>query len=519
LKDYDHKRYGPFLGVSDEGSATATIREAAYGSPKCRAIASRSTLSPAVIGVALDAERLGGVGEVAVGPNEYADVWTGTVDRILITTNIGTRVNVRVYRREPRVQLSSDSRKAIEEAKEGISSAFIPFTRTPDSHPRPLTVFVNIPRHAKISRPKRAAILRELANYVASGKAAGCKSCPAGHALGLAAWVRWGQGGRDDAFAAIDLAADAGMKTVAFDGSKRKLAREAISLAGLLDYFKPGLVGPILRRAKQRGVVVRAANLPDTDTIARSTWSGLHTARAMGVHLGKYGCFPLTLDETDRVVDQVQKWFKDWSAAPAFFLDQGLLRDGGIDVERDLPRGVELWLNTVAQHGVRVVLLDTVDKASGRRLLKKSAKDTGGYLGWGQIQRIEQHARNLGIRVLWAGGLSLRDAFEMGRLGVFGIYVTSAVADTIAVPEAYKHDPMLPSLKEPSHDAVLHIKMVLEAGFLLSRLSSKVGEQIKRSAEDLIRAVETKDKSTISKRTDALFAACLTGWRIFWKSM
>jgi len=221
----------------------------------------------------------------------------------------------------------------------------------------------------------------------------------------------------------------------------------------------------------------------------------------------------------DRVVEHVQKWFKDWSAAPAFFLDQGLLRDGAVDVERDLPRGVELWLKTVAGHGVSVVLLDTVDKAGGRRLLKKSAKDGSGYLEWREIERIENHARNLGVKVLWAGGLSLRDTFEMGKLGVFGIYVTSTVADTIAVPEDYKQDPMLPSLKEPSHDAVLRVKMVLEAGFLVSRLSSKVGDQIKTSAEHLIQAVETKDKSTISKRTDVLFAACLTGWRIFRKSM
>src|SRR6266498_3043747 len=35
LRQYDHKRYGPFLGVSDEGSAVAAIREAACASPKC----------------------------------------------------------------------------------------------------------------------------------------------------------------------------------------------------------------------------------------------------------------------------------------------------------------------------------------------------------------------------------------------------------------------------------------------------------------------------------------------------
>ena len=34
LADYDSDRYGPMLGVSDEGSATAAIRHGALASPK-----------------------------------------------------------------------------------------------------------------------------------------------------------------------------------------------------------------------------------------------------------------------------------------------------------------------------------------------------------------------------------------------------------------------------------------------------------------------------------------------------
>lgn len=519
LKDYDHVRYGPFLGVSDEGSATAAIRDAATASPKYRALRPRTKIAPEIVGVALDAERLGGIGEVAVGPDEYADVWTAGVDRLLITTNIGTRANLRVYRREPRVKILSGSPRALAKARAAIAAAFAPFTRTPDGRPRPLTVFVDIPRYAKISRPKKSVILRKLVRYVSSGKAAGLKRCPPGQTLGLAAWVGRGPAGRDTALASIDLAAGAGMKIVVLDGVKRKPADAAISLAGLLDYFAPGLVGPILRRAEQKGVTIRAANLPDADTIARSIWSGLRTARSMGAHLGKYGCFPLTLAETDHVVGQVQKWFSDWSAAPAFFIDQGLLREGAVDVEHDLPRGIESWLNTVARHGVRVVLLDTIDKPSGRRLIKKSARDKAGYLGWGQIARIERHARGLGVKVLWAGGLNLRDAFAMGKLGVFGIYVTSAVANTIAVSELYERDPMLPSLKEPSGEAVLRLKILLEAGFLLSRLPPEPGRQIETEAEALMQAVEAEDETAIPKHADALGSACVRGWREHWEAI
>jgi hypothetical protein len=151
-------------------------------------------------------------------------------------------------------------------------------------------------------------------------------------------------------------------------------------------------------------------------------------------------------------------------------------------------------------------------------LIKKSAHDKAGYLGWRQIARIEQYARGLGVKVLWAGSLSLRDAFAMGKLGVFGIYVTSAVANTIAVPEHYERDPMLPSLKEPSGEAVLRLKTLLEAGFLLSRLSPNARRQIETEAEALMHAVEARDETAIPKYTDALASACLPGWRAHWKA-
>jgi hypothetical protein len=518
LKDYDHKRYGPFLGVSDEGSAAEAIRDVAYASPKCLGISARTKLTPDIVGVAIDAERLGGIGEVAVGPNEYADVWTGAVDRLLITTNIGTRINLRVYRREPRVLLAKTTRRAIAAAKADIAMAFAPFVKTPDGKARPLTVFIDIPRYAKITRQQKIAALRKLVRYVASGEAAGQASCPAGQGLGLAAWVRLGLQGRGDSFDAIDLSADGGMKEVIIDGVKRKQADSAVSLAGLLEFFAPGIVGPILRHAEKRGIAVRAANLPDTDTIARSIWSGLHTARSMGAHLGKYGTFPLTLAETDRVVAQVHDWFKDWSAAPVLFLDQGVLRDTAVDVGHDLERGAKVWLDRIARHHVPIVLLDTIDKSSGRRLIKTSTQDKTGCLTWGQIKRIETYARRRRIKVLWAGGLGLRDAFEMGKLGVFGIYVTSAVANSIAVPKSYETDPMLSSLKEPTRWSVLRVKTLLEAGFLLSRPGLPAAAPIGRLAEDLIIQSEASGEVTVGDAEASLFSVCVVAWRLHRKT-
>lgn len=520
LRDYDNVRYGPFLGVSDEGTAAGEIREAALESPKVLALPKAVPRTPLVVGVAVDAERLGGIGELAVGPDEYADVWLECVDRILTTTNIGTRVNLRVYRREPLVVLKSDRPNAIDAAKKEIGAAFKPFIETPDMRPRPLTVFVDIPRYLRMTTPRKRAALRTLVEYVSSGKVAGIgwKTAPPGQELGLAVWVKSGPPGKDEAIAAIRLAASVGMKVVLIEGVKRRDADRAVSLAGLLDYFPPGLIGPILREATKEHVRVRTANLPDTDTIARSTWVGLTTARSYGANLGKYGCFPLTRLETDHVVQQVQGWLPDWSAAPVFFVDQGLLREGHVDVGRDLSRGLRYWLETVAARGVRVVLIDTIDKATGTRLLKKSSKDDTGFLGPNQVKDAEKLARKLGIKVLWAGGLGLRDVYAMGKLGVFGVYVTSAAATTIAVGGSYTRDPSLAGLKEPSKEGVLRIKILLEAGFLSAKLPNGMSRGMERQAQQLLAAHDKRDAAGLARSTASLASACMTGWRAYWRS-
>jgi hypothetical protein len=472
-----------------------------------------------IIGVALDAERLGGVGEVAVGPDEYADVWLGCVDRLLITTNIGTRVNTRVYRREPRILLRSDSKRALAQAKTKIAEAFRPFVETPDGEPRPLTVFIDIPRFVQMTKRKKTVALLNLNAFVRSGEAAAKLKVPQGQVLGLAAWVARGLVGRDAAMEAIDLASRAGLGVVIIDGVKRKAADEAISFAGLLDYFPPGIVGPLLREAAKKHVRLRAANLPDTDTIARSIWTGLATARSMGASLGKYGCFPLTQSETDHVVGQIQRWLPNWSAAPVFFVDQGLLREGAVDVDRDLRRGIEIWLDTVAAHGTHIVLIDTIDKATGRRLVKKSSTDKIGYLSLKQISRIETYGRRLGVKLLWAGGLGMREVFEMGTLGVFGVYVTSAAAATVPVSGIYARDPVLAEVKEPTKHGVLRTKTLLEAGFLSSHLRGDLGRAVGLAAEDFLSTLEAADAARIDSRVLALSSACVKGWRAHWKAM
>jgi hypothetical protein len=509
LKDYDHERFGPYLGVSDEGSAAGVIRRAALDSPKARALGGAAT--PLAVGVALDAERLGGVGEVAVGPEEYADARTACLGRILNSTNIGTRVNLRFFRRHPVVQAEDDSfDKALDLAKEALRLKVAPFLRPPGGKARPLTVYAEFPPWNRWGDVKRVAFLKELANHLNKPDVAD----PKVHHLGYQASIRKGPRGREDALRALKAAADAGLKDVALSGTVRKLAEELVSQPGLLNYLPPGKLGPVLRRAAALGVRVRPVNTVDPETVARHVWSGLQAARRMGFELGKYGLFPLTLEESEAVVSLVQNWFKDWSAAPVFFVDQGLLSESRVDTSGDLIRGLKTWLQMVARQRVRVVLIDTVEKSKCPPLLKSSAGK--GLMSFRQVADVDKLAKGLGIKALWAGGISIPQVYELGRLGVFGIYVTSAAAEPIPVPPGYEKDPWLAAVKEPTYDGVFRTKLLLEAGFLSARAPN--GPRIKSAAELFLASLSGGDKAALKIAQDELAKECESAWRRFWSA-
>jgi hypothetical protein len=124
----------------------------------------------------------------------------------------------------------------------------------------------------------------------------------------------------------------------------------------------------------------------------------------------------------------------------------------------------------VSRHGIPIVLLDTADKDKGRKLLKTGPNDRVGILTMGQITDIDRYASKRGIRCLWAGGVTLPQAFELGKLKLFGIYVTTSAAEIRPVSERYARDPMLAAEREPTFHGVYRTKLLLEAGFLVNRL-------------------------------------------------
>lgn len=512
LKEYDHKTFGPYLGVSDEGSAAQMIRDAAMQTPKTRLL---KRVDPISVGVSLDAERLGAVGEVPVGPKEYVEIYLHSVGRILTSTNVGTRLNIRYHLNNPVVMVPQGSfHESVDKAKNNLKERFRPFLKTPDGIPRPLTVYVKFEPKARRSVPGKIAILKELSAYASAGGIADPKS----HRLGLQQPIRHGIHGQKAAILAIDMAAKTGIRHVAVEGIERREAEKSISHPGLLNYLAPELVGPILQHAARNGVCVHPVNVVDTDTVARNVWSSLATARHMGLALGKYGTFPLTLEECDEVIGQVQAWFRDWTAAPVFFVDQGVLSCKGVFVGRNVMAGLKKWLDVAGRHGVKVVLIDTMEKSKGHRLLRTSDEPKG-LLRPDQVQEIDKMAVQRGIKTLWAGGITFPQVFEFGKLGVFGIYVTTAVATARPVSKAYRRDPLLAAEKEPTFKGVYRAKSLLEAGFLSSRVECRrYKEDLERLAELLAGNItRNRPEPEIKESENRLDELATTAWTRYWK--
>jgi hypothetical protein len=236
----------------------------------------------------------------------------------------------------------------------------------------------------------------------------------------------------------------------------------------------------------------------------------------MGMHLGKYGTFPLTIADCDAVVGQVQRWFSDWSAAPALFIDQPIVDGEHVYSARTRVAGIEAWLRMVGRHKVPIVLIDTVDKAKGSRLLR-SRETRKGLLSLDEVRRLNRFASDLGMRILWAGGISLPEAYELGKLRLFGIYVTTAASATVPVSGSYAHDPMLPGLKEPTAEGVFRAKLMLEAGFLVASLRDRhLASEIDSALRGLAEILNAKGNAALRafrRRRKASADVTVRGWR------
>jgi hypothetical protein len=463
LRDYDAARHGPFLGVSDDGSAVAAIRDAALYSPKARALG--ASPPPLAVGVSHDAERLGSVGEVPVGPDEYAQIMRGARGRILVSTNVGSHVNDWRYHEPAVFQLESPP--------EQIAGELARFKPLAGGRSRTVLVYVELPQAFQ-----PAAVRAQLAALVAGTRGGG-----GAVGLGLLVSVSSDGAGARTACDAVELAASVGIEHVALRSSGWALDGRT-RLPGVLAFLDSQGARELLACATAHGVHVGPLATVDTDSVARQAWTGLHAARDMGLDLGKYGLVPLTLPEMEAVVARVQPWFADWTAAPAMYVDAPLVDRDRIYDDADLPAAIERWSEMVAGHGVHTVLIDTVYKAEGRHLLKEGGQDDRGFLSYAELADIDAAVRARGVEPLWAGGIHENQVFDIGRLRPFGVYVTTATAEKVDVPLAYEGDVTLEAGRKPTQEGVARVKLLLEAGFLAAEDASHASELASAAADE-----------------------------------
>lgn len=502
--DYDHLRYGPLLGISDEGSATETIAEAATKSPK--AIATGS-IDPSILGMAIDAERMTAAGEVPVGPREYESIHLGAAGRLLITTNVGVRANVRYFQRYPLVLV--DSKKSFDLLSKEVEELISPFWKTPKISPRPITVYLKF--DSSVSFQRQRELLTKSREHIEAGTLGDRRY----HRVGLACDVS--QGATDiekSAVDAINLARTCGIEEVQFEGELREQVARSLSLPGLLNYFGEDTLTRLQECAStEPKVTLSPSDRIDLPTVARNVWSGLQTAYTMGAHLGKYGLVPLTLEEQEAVIQDVQAWFPDWSPVPAYYVDHTLVTGERVLTPSDAKESAMLWLRMAQRAGAKLVLFDSPGRIEPRRLLKSHAQDNAGVLEESELAELQSFGAKLGIKLLWAGGVSTRQVFELGEHRVFGVYTTSTTATESSLSPSIALDPHSPYEREPSLDGILEVKALLEAGFLSSQAQLRKHERSIRDASSrLLAAREDSELNTRAKVLEELTRILVSAW-------
>ncbi len=509
LEQYDAERFGPLLAVSDEGENAKVIARAAYASAKARALDAPSAMS---LGLMIDGERMVSAGEGPIGPDEYAKIVAAAFERTLCSTNVGVRTNARLERPLPEFAIA-DAAGDESAWLTQVFSAFAPFLNTPNGVARPLTVRL-------IVQPSDApATVQRLVAKIQSGRAQR-KLGPAPidrlALLSIASGAITSAAAVDEIERVFAIAAQAGVAEVAVDGDLTPAARESGSVASLLNIMDVDTLRVLFSAARRERVRLVYRYEVDTDSAARTTWTGLHTARSYGLTAGKYGLVPLTLEEQERVVALISRWTEGWTTVPAFYVDRPLVTADDVFDESRVVEAARLWMKSVRASGARLALFDCPDPIAARRLVR-DAQHPNGVLTLEQIAALKERANALGLKVLWSGGLTPRLAYALGAQRVFGIFCTGAASRKIAVNGSFVDDPDLASEIAPTELGVRRVHAALQAGFLSAVLvvpNAALAQRIATRAKDLFAAIDSN--GGVEQRLAALDDALLRGWTTHW---
>lgn len=511
LEVYDNRRFGPILGVSDEGAAAATIAYAAYKSAKARAIGIGA--DELCVGLIIDGERMGSAGEVPIGPDEYRQILPAFQGRTFATTNVGVRVNTRLDQPLPEFAVANahDDESAW---LESIFAAFAPFIHTPDGRPRPLTVRL-------LTRgPACCDALRVLVPKLEAGRAAGRLGAAALHRLSILVEFdkEIGAPECDTIRNLMTLAAQLKVAEVAVDGPLVEGARRRISIQGLLNVLSSATARSLLADAARLGIDLVYRYELDEHSAARTVWTGLNSAYHYGLSAAKYGLFPLKFDEQKYVVDQIQAWLAaDWTPIPAFYVDTPLVTRYDVYESDRIVEAVKMWLDMIAQAGVKVALIDAPDRIVKHTLIKTGKPHDDGVVTYGQVDELTRHAESVGVKALWSGGIKPDQAFELGKLGVAGIFTTGSTSPrNVAVQGAMEVDKRLAAEARPTDVGVRRIHALVGAGYLCRVLADReLAAQIEQAARALLGG-GLKGDDAEEAAIAALDALLVVGWKKHW---
>ncbi len=524
LADYNEQRYGPLLGVSDEGSAAGVIARAVQECAKARAVGGAT---PDVVGLIIDGERMTSAGEVPIGPLEYASILEQSRGITFSSTNVGVRLNARHYQPLPEFDCHAAG-SDLEAWCAAVFAVFRRFLETPDGVPRPLTVRLRLSYE---TAPPNIGVLIE---RLEAGRRAGQMADAAVHRLTLLLTFEGPISGEAQVARIrelIDEAARCRIPEVALDADLVPAARLRLGVQGVLNVLQPGVANELLGHAAGRGVALVYRYQFDAESAARTIWTGLYTAQAYGMSAAKYGLVPLTLEEQQRVIQDVQLWIREMTPIPAFYADTPLVTVSKVFLTDRATEALDLWISMAAQAGASVVLVDCPDRITpridvpGQEAPRRLVAFDGpggkhGIFKMADIARAAQSARQQGVRVLWSGGIRAGTAYELGQLGVFGVFTTSSTARPIRVGDVLASDWQLAAEQEPTFDGVRRVHALLQAGFLEERLRVRMptlASRIAAAAQRLI-ATDVHEAAVFEQVLAALDDVMVTGWRTFWGS-
>lgn len=176
-----------------------------------------------------------------------------------------------------------------------------------------------------------------------------------------------------------------------------------------------------------------------------------------------------------------------------------------------------MWMDMVGECGARVALVDAPDRIKPRRLLKSGGNPERGVLSMDDVAMLTTHAKRLGLRVLWSGGITADEAFRLGKLEVGGIFATGSTAVEVAVTGTLVDDPQLAAAREPTETGVRRIHALLQGGFLTTELEGRDAELVatlERDSRALIDCPTTGE--TTNAAIDKLDGALIRAWKLRW---